>query len=117
MSNTYYFDKRKRKRKFAKILILFFLGFIPTVLFNMFVGKFLNKDWLIIFLDCVILLAIILPFSKLIDRHYEKKDNELAKKVKARQELEEQKKKILEDSYKKKRQEKAKKKIEENKEK
>jgi len=117
MSNTYYFDKRKRKRKFAKISILFVLGFIPTVIFNIFVGKYLDKQWLIIFLDCVILLAIILPMGKLIDKYFEKKDNELAKKVKARQELEEQKKKILEDSYKKKRQEKAKKKTEENKEK
>ena len=117
MSNKgYYFDKRKRKRKFAKILILFLLGFFPTVLFNIFVGRFIDKQWLIVFIDCVILLAIILPFSKLLDKYYEKKDNKLAKKIKAREEMEERKKQILEDSYKRKRQEKEKTKAEKTKE-
>lgn len=116
MSNTYYFDKRKRKRKFIKILILFLLGFFPTVIFNIFVGKYITKDWLIIFLDCVILLAIILPFGKVIDKYYEKKDEKLNKKIQARNEMEERKKQILEDSYKRKRQEKEKMKIEKTKE-
>lgn len=108
MSNGYFFDKRKRKRKFTKILILFLIGFFPTVLFNVFVGKYIPQDWLIIFLDCVILIAIILPFGRVIDKYYEKKDNKLNKKIKERNELEERKKLILEESYKRKRQQKEK---------
>lgn len=115
-NNGYYFDKRKRKRKFTKILILFLLGFFPTVLFNIFVGRYIPQRWLVIFLDCVLLLAIILPFNKLLDNHYNKKDRELEKKIKARQEMEERKKQILENSYKKKRQEKIKAKEEKKKE-
>ena len=115
-NNGYIFDKRKRKRQFIKILILFFIGFIPTVIFNILVSRYITKDWLIILLDCIIIVAIVLPFNKLLDNHYAKKDENLSKKVKARQEMEERKKQILEDSYKRKRQEKEKAKQEKTKE-
>ena len=115
-SNGYIFDKRKRKRKFIKILILFFIGFVPIVVFNILFAKYIKKDWLIILFDCILMVTLVLPFNKLLDKHYAKKDEQLEKKVKARKEMEERKKQILEDSYKKKRQEKEKAKKEKTKE-
>lgn len=112
MSDKYLFDKRKRKRKFIKILILFLLGFFPTIIFNLFVARYIKHNWLVIFIDCVILLAIIMPFSRLLDNYFAKKDEALDRKVKARKEMEERKKLILENSYKKIREEKKKKKEE-----
>ena len=110
MSDKYLFDKRKRKRKFLKILILFLLGFFPTIIFNILVARHIKYNWLVIFLDCVILLAIIMPFGRLIDKYYAKKDEAIDRKVKARKEMEERKKLILENSYKKIREEKKQKK-------
>ena len=101
-SNGYYFDKRKRKRTFVKYFILFAISFFPVVGFNILVSKHLD-NWLVIFLDCVIMLTIILIGNVIASRIYARKDAKLEAKIKEREELQKRKKQILEDSYKAKR--------------
>lgn len=115
-TNRYRFDKRVRKRKFLKYFFVFFVAFFPVVAFNVLVSKYLSNG-LVIFLDCVIMLAIVLPLSYLVDRHYAKKDAKLEAKIKEREELNKKKKQILEDSYSRIRKEKADKKTKEKSEK
>ena len=110
--NEYMFDKRKRKRSFIKYLIIFGIAFIPVVAFNVAVNKYLD-NWLVIFLDCVIILIFAVIGNILAKKIFDKKDAKLRAKIKAREEMEARKKQILEDSYKQKREAKKQKKIEE----
>ena len=101
MSNKgYFFDKRKRS--FIKYLIIFGIAFVPVVGFNILVNQHLDK-WLVIFLDCVIILSIAMVGNVIASRYYAKKDAKLNAKIKEREELNKRKQKILEDSYKLKR--------------
>jgi len=101
-NNQYYFDKRKRKRSFIKYLIIFGIGFFPVVGFNVLVSPHLD-NWLVIFLDCVIMLTIALIGNLIATKIYERKDAKLNAKIKEREELQKRKQQILEDSYKAKR--------------
>jgi len=104
MSDSYFFDKRKLKRGFTKYGIIFLISFLPLVLFNIFVGSLISADWVVVFLDCVILLIFVCIGNSIANRIYEKKDAKRNARIRAREELNERKKQILEDSYKKKRQ-------------
>lgn len=104
-NKQYYFDKRKRKRNFIKYLIIFGIGFLPLVAFNILVSKYLD-NWLVIFLDCVIMLTIAIIGNMIASKIYEKKDAKLNAKIREREELQKRKKQILEDSYKAKRKQK-----------
>ena len=101
-NKSYYFDKRRRKRSFLKYLIIFGIGFVPLVLFNVLVSSYLDK-WLVIFLDCVIMLSIALIGNVIAAKIFERKDARLNAKIREREELQKRKKQILEDSYKAKR--------------
>ena len=101
-NNQYYFDKRKRKRSVIKYLIIFAIAFVPVVGFNIIVSKHLDK-WLVIFLDCVIMLAIVLVGNVIASTIYARKDAKLNAKIREREELQRRKQQILEDSYKAKR--------------
>ena len=105
------FDKRKRKRAFLKYFTIFAIAFVPVVAFNMIVSPHLD-NWLVIFLDSVIMLAIVLAGNVVAKRFFDRKDAKLRAKIKEREELEARKKQILEDSYKKKREAKKQKKEE-----
>ena len=98
----YLFAKRKRKRAFLKYFIIFAIAFVPVVAFNMAVSENLD-NWLVIFLDCVIMLAIVLVGNVIAKKILDRKDAKLNAKIREREELEARKKQILEDSYKKKR--------------
>ena len=112
MANRYFFDKRDMKKGFLKYFIIFLVAFVPMVLFNMFVLKYISHKWLRVLIDCVILLVFVVIGNILANKIYERKDAKLKARIKAREEMESRKKKILEDSYKKKREEKLKKKAE-----
>lgn len=103
--SDYLFDKRKRKRAFIKYLIIFLVAFVPVVLFNIYVAKGL-ENWLVIFLDVIILLAFVWVGNMIAKKIFEKKDAKLEAKIKAREEMQKQKQMILEQSYKAKRQKK-----------
>jgi len=68
------------------------------------VGSLISADWVVVFLDCVILLIFVCIGNSIANRIYEKKDAKRNARIRAREELNERKKQILEDSYKKKRQ-------------
>ena len=85
-NNTYMFDKRKRKRTFLKYFILFAIAFFPVVAFNVAVSKYLD-NWLVIFLDCVIMLAIVLVGNVIAEKFLERKDAKLRAKIKEREEM------------------------------
>ena len=104
-NKSYYFDKRKRKRSFLKYLIMFGIGFVPLVAFNVLVSPYLD-NWLVIFLDCVIMLTIALIGNLIARRIFERKDARLNAKIREREELQKRKQQILEDSYKAKRKQK-----------
>jgi len=108
MSDRYFFDKREWKRRFIKYIIIFLISFLPLVFFNIGFSKYLKSRWLVIFLDCVILLLFVWIGNIIAAKIYEKKDKKLERLRKQREEIEAQKIKIMEDSYAKKRQEKAK---------
>jgi amino acid permease len=110
MTDRYFFDKRDWKRKFIKYGIICAISFFPIVLFNMYCSQFINKHWLLIFIDSVILLVFVVIGNNIANKIFEKKDAKLEKRKKERQELLAKKKKIMEDSYKKIREEKASKK-------
>lgn len=103
--SDYLFDKRKRKRAFIKYLLIFLVAFVPVVLFNIYVAKDL-ENWLVIFLDVIILLAFVWAGNMIAKKIFEKKDAKLEAKIKARKEMQKQKQIILEQSYKAKRQKK-----------
>ena len=113
-SYEYKFDKRKRKKIFLKYFILFVIAFVPVVGLNILIGSHLDR-WLVIFIDCVVMLAIIIPGNILASRILDKKDRQLKAKIKEREELQKRKQQILEDSYKAKRDKKIKEKSEEDK--
>ena len=99
MANRYFFDKRDMKRGGFKYLVIFLIAFVPTVLFNVFAGKYIEQRWLRILLDCVILLVFVAVGNAIARRIYEKKDRELEARIKAREEMNERKRQILADSY------------------
>ena len=101
-NNGYAFDKRKRKRAFIKYLIIFLIAFIPVVSINILISKHLD-NWLVIFIDCVIMLVIVLIGNMLANKIYERKDAKLNAKIKERELMQKRKQQILEDSYKAKR--------------
>ena len=105
-SDRYFFDKRDWKRRIIKYIVSIAISFVPTLLFNIYVGNKLGSDWLVILIDCVILLIVFAITNLLLNRYFEKRDDKMARIRKEREELEARKKKILEDSYKKKRLEK-----------
>lgn len=109
-NKSYYFDKRKRKRSFLKYLIIFGIGFLPLVGFNILVSKYLDY-WLVIFLDCVIMLSIALIGNVIAAKIFERKDAKLNAKIREREELQKRKQQILEDSYKAKRKQKQESKV------
>lgn len=110
MRDRYFFDKREWKRRFVKYGIIFLLSFLPLVLFNIYFSKYLGQNWLVVFVDCIILLIFVLIGNSIANRIFEKKDRKLARLRKEREEIEARKIQIMEDSYAKKRQEKEKKK-------
>ena len=110
-NNEYLFDKRKRKRSFFKYLIIFGIAFVPVVAFNVAVNQYLD-NWLVIFLDCVIILVFSVIGNIIAKKIFDRKDAKLKAKIKAREEMEARKKQILEDSYKQKREAKMQKKSE-----
>ena len=99
MANRYFFDKRDMKRGGFKYLIIFLIAFVPAILFNIFVGKYIEQRWLIILIDCVLILAIVAIGNHVAYRIFNKKDRILEAKIKAREEMEERKRQILEESY------------------
>lgn len=99
MANRYFFDKRVMKRGWLKYFIIFLISALPMVLFNIFVGKYISERWLIILLDCVILLVFVAIGNAIANRIYDKKDRKLEARIRARDEMNERKRQILEDSY------------------
>ena len=106
MRDRYFFDKRDWKRRLIKYIVCIAVSFIPTVLFNVYVGNKLDANWLVIMIDCAFILVVFLVSNLLLDRYFAKKDDKLARIRKEREELDARKKQILEDSYKQKRLEK-----------
>lgn len=106
MANRYFFDKRDMKRGFGKYGLIFLVAFVPMVIFNIFAYKYINIRWLIVLLDCVILVAFILVGNVIAKKIFERKDAKIEARRKAREYVNERKKQILEDSYKKIREEK-----------
>jgi mannitol-specific phosphotransferase system IIBC component len=104
--DRYFFDKRDWKRRLIKYIVCIAVSFIPTVLFNVYVGNKLGANWLVIMIDCAFILVVFLVSNLLLDRYFAKKDDKLARIRKEREELDARKKQILEDSYKQKRLEK-----------
>ena len=95
--NEYMFDKRKRKRSLLKYLVIFLIAFVPVVLLNVYVFKNLRSE-LTIFLDSLILLAFALVGNIIAGKYFAKKDAKLAKKIEAREEMQQRKNEILEQS-------------------
>ena len=108
MSDRYFFDKRDWKRRFTKYGVIFLLSFFPLVLFNIYCSDYLKHKWLVILVDCIILLVFVLIGNVIFNRIFDKKDRKLERLRKEREEIEARKQKIMEDSYKKKREEKQK---------
>lgn len=108
MRDRYFFDKRDWKRRFVKYGIIFLISFLPIVLFNIYCSDLLGQDWLVIFVDCVLLLIFVVIGNLIANKIYEKKDAKLERLRREREEIEERKIQIMEDSYKRKRAEKQK---------
>ena len=108
MSNRYFFDKRDWKRRFIKYGIIFLISFFPLVLFNIYCSDFLKHNWLVILVDCIILLVFVVIGNMIANKIFEKKDRKLERLRKEREEIETRKQQIMQDSYKKKRAEKEK---------
>lgn len=106
----YYFDKRKWKRIFAKYGIIFLISFVPIVLFNMYVGNILGKEWLVILIDTVLLLVCVVIGNYIANKIFARADEKIAKRRMEREYVNARSRAILEESYKKKRQEKLEKK-------
>lgn len=108
MRSRYFFDKRDMKRGFAKYGIIFLISFFPLILFNIFAYNHIKIRWVIVMLDCIILLVFVVIGNHIAKKIFEKKDAKLAAKQKAREEMNKRKNQILEDSYKRIREEKKK---------
>jgi undecaprenyl pyrophosphate phosphatase UppP len=106
--SEYLFDKRKVKRLVFKYLVIFIVALIPTMAFNFLVGNKINNYALMVFLDCVIMLVIVIIGKILMEKYFDKKDRKLQARIKEREDLQKMKKQILEDSYKRKREQKTK---------
>ena len=106
MSDSYYFDKRKLKRVFGKYGIIFLISFVPIILLNIYVFKDITDRWLVILLDCIILLVFVVIGNVIANRIFDNRDRKLERLRKEREELDRKKQEILENSYKKKREEK-----------
>lgn len=106
MADRYFFDKRDWKRRWGKYGIIFLISFLPVVGFNLLLSDYLGADWLVILLDCILLLGFVAIGNAIANKIFEKKDAKLERLRKEREELEERKKQIMEDSYKRKREEK-----------
>ena len=106
--SEYLFDKRKVKRLVFKYLVIFIVALIPTMAFNFLVGNKINNYALMVFLDCVIMLVIVIIGKILMEKYFDKKDRKLQARIKEREDLQKLKKQILEDSYKRKREQKTK---------
>ena len=106
--SEYLFDKRKVKRLVFKYLVIFIVALIPTMAFNFLVGNKINNYAVMVFLDCVIMLVIVIIGKILMEKYFDKKDRKLQARIKEREDLQKMKKQILEDSYKRKREQKTK---------
>lgn len=103
MSNRYFFDKRDWKRRTVKYGIILLLSFFPIVIFNIYCSDYIGKDWLVILIDCLLILGFVVIGNVIMEKIYAKKDAKLERLRKERDEAEARKKQILEESYKKKR--------------
>lgn len=112
MRDRYFFDKRDWKRRWGKYGIIFLISFLPIVGFNILLSDELGADWLVVLLDCILLLGCIVIGNIIANKIFEKRDAKTERLRKEREELEERKKQIMEDSYKRKREEKKAKKQE-----
>ena len=106
--SEYLFDKRKVKRLVFKYLVIFIVALIPTMAFNFLVGNKINNYAVMVFLDCVIMLVIVIIGKILMEKYFDKKDRKLQARIKEREDFQKMKKQILEDSYKRKREQKTK---------
>lgn len=106
MADRYFFDKRDWKRRWGKYGIIFLISFLPIVGFNILCSDYLGADWLVILIDCILLLGCVAIGNAIANKIFERKDAKLARLRKEREEMEERKKQIMEDSYKRKREEK-----------
>ncbi len=107
MGSEYYFDKRKWKRIFIKYGLIFLISFVPIVLFNVYVGPSLGREWLVILIDTAVLLVCVIIGSHIANSIFAKNDAKLEKKRREREYVRARSQAILEESYKKKRQAKA----------
>lgn len=106
--SEYLFDKRKVKRLIFKYVIIFIVALIPTMAFNFLMSDKINNYAIMVFLDCVIMLVVVIIGKILMEKYFDKKDRKLQAKIKEREDLQKMKKQILEDSYKRKREQKTK---------
>lgn len=106
MADRYFFDKRDWKRRWGKYGIIFLISFVPIVCFNLLCSDYLGADWLVILIDCILLLGCVAIGSAIANKIFERNDAKLDRLRKEREEIEERKKQIMEDSYKRKREEK-----------
>lgn len=106
MADRYFFDKRDWKRRWGKYGIIFLISFLPVVGFNILLSDYLGSDWLVILLDCILLLGFVAIGNAIANKIFEKKDAKLERLRKEREEMDARKKQIMEDSYKRKREEK-----------
>jgi len=111
MRDSYLFDKRRMKRGFIKYGIIFLISFVPLILFNLYVGSLISANWVVVFLDCVILLVFVVIGSSIANKIFEKQDAKRDARIRERETMAKRRQQILEDSYKKKRSEKQKTKI------
>lgn len=96
----YYFDKRIWKRRFLKFGLILLISFVPLVLLNIYAfGGIADKRWLVILLDCVILLVFVVIGNYLAELIFKAQDEKRERLRNARTEMEERKIKIMEDSY------------------
>ncbi|MBE5735937.1 MAG: hypothetical protein E7356_01065 [Clostridiales bacterium] len=106
MNNRYFFDKRDWKRRTIKYGAIFLISFLPIVLFNILLDGVIEQNWIVILLDCILLLIFVVIGNWICEKIFEARDAKLERLRSAREEAESLKKQILEDSYKRKRQEK-----------
>ena len=103
MRSEYFFDKRTWKRGFIKYGVIFLISFLPIVLFNIYVGPSLGREWLVILLDSVLLLACVAIGSHIANKIFAKNDEKLDKRRKEREYIRARSQEILDASYKSKR--------------
>ena len=106
MSDSYLFDKRRMKRGFIKYGIIFLISFVPLVLFNIYIGSLISANWVVVFLDCVILLVFVVIGSSIANKIFAKQDAKRDARIRERESINRKKQQVMEASYKKKRLEK-----------